>query len=373
MRILVDAVAARAGGGLSRSHELARTLPELRPDNEHMFVVQPDVAKQVTAIDARIRTLVPPRGLRRPPLRLGWEHLALPRAARAFRPDAIFAPFGIGPLGWRAPRPAYAVIVSNLAPYSKLVVKEYRGLAARRLDLLRRLTDATLARADRIFLLSNQAFDLIDHRLLDGKAELIPMAPPSVPHGLADVKRPARPYIVIACDIMRYKGIELVLAALAGMSPRERPLLIICGRFLEPDYVQRLRAQVTAKGLERDVEFRGPTPHLVVLGLIQGAVACVTPARFENLSRVPVEAMALGTPVVASDIPSYRETCGEAGLYFPLTEPMRLADHLRTLIRDGSARAHWGRQGVRHTSRMRPSDASSRIIEGLESLVGQGR
>lgn len=370
MRILIDAVAANTGGGLSRSRELARTLPALRPANEHLFAVQPAVAEQLKAIDGRLLTLVPPSPVRRVPMRLFWEHLLLPRAARAFRPDAVIAPFNIAPLGWPAPRPVYGVIVSSLAPYSEIVSAGYRGREAWRLALLRRLTDATLARADRVFLLSGQAFDLIDRRLLDGKAEVIPMAPPDVV-GALDVERPTRPYVVVVGDLMRYKGVEVVLSALALVDAPARPLLVVCGRLLEPDYVHSLRRIVRERDLGADVELRGPTPHGVVLGLIRGALACVVSSRFENPGRTQVEAMALGTPVIASDIPAFRETCAEAALYFPLTEPRRLADHLRTLVRDEGARAEWGARAIRHTARMRSTDASSRILAGLEAAIAE--
>lgn len=354
---------------MSRSREMARSLPALRPGNEYLFAVQPAVAEKLREIDARVRTLTPPPPFRRSHLQLAWHQLLLPRAASSFRPQAVIAPFNVAPLIWRGSRPACAVIVSNLAPYSEVVTRMYRGVDARRLSLLRRLTDATLARADCVFVQSEQAFDLIDRRLIEGKVELIPMPPPNITGVSADVQRPPRPYVIVAGDLVRYKGVEVVLRGLAAIEPSSRPFLLLCGRPAEPHYVRTLKRLVEAKGLEHHVAPPRMTPHDELLGLMGGAVACIACSRFENPGRVQFEAMALGTPVIASDIRAHRETCGDAALYFPLTDPKRLADHLRTLVHDEAAQAEWAARGLRHTAHMSPTDASSRILSRLETVV----
>jgi len=54
------------------------------------------------------------------------------------------------------------------------------------------------------------------------------------------------------------------------------------------------------------------------------ARVAVCPSRFEGFGLTPIEALASGTPVVASDIPPHREFGGRAATYFPLDDDAAL-------------------------------------------------
>lgn len=365
MRILVDAVGAMTGGGASRSRELARTLPALGPTNDYLFVLQPHLEAEVARIAPGVATLVPSKPFCRIPLRLGWEHLALPRKAAGFRPDAVFSPFNVAPVHWPSPKPRITVLVSNLAPYSPVVREMYGGREWLRLESLRRLTDRTIERADHVFLLSHQAYALIDSSLLDGKSEVIPMAPPP-PSNVSLDDLPGEPYFAVVGDLMRYKGVEVVLEAMSHLSPGSVPLLLVCGAHVEPSYVHALSQRVAALGLADRVRLLGSTPHPRVLSLVAGARACILPSRFENLTRVTVEAMSLGTPVIANDMESYRESCGDAAMYFDLQEPEQLAQSMKAVLHDDGLRAALAERATSHVGHMRPEDATSRILQALE-------
>jgi len=368
VRVLVDVVAASTGGGVSRTRELARTLPALRPEHEFVFVVSRALERMVRELAPAARTVVPPRPFGSSPLRPLWEHLVLPHASRRLRPDVAFSPFNVLPVHWPEPRPRMAVIVSNLAPYAPVVRSMYGGTAGLRLESLRRLTDRTLARADRVFLLSSQAYSLIEPSLLGDKAELIPMAPPA-PYGRMErASVPSDPYVVIVGDLVRFKGVEIALEAMAQLKRSETPLLLICGRPVERGYVESLVRLAASLGLSDKVRFLGHTEHARVLELLRDARACLLPSRFENMSRVPIEAMSLDTPVIVSASPSFREACGDAALYFELDEPAQLAEQLRRIVTDEAFRAEWARRARARVESLRPSDASSRVMEAIESL-----
>jgi glycosyltransferase involved in cell wall biosynthesis len=58
-----------------------------------------------------------------------------------------------------------------------------------------------------------------------------------------------------------------------------------------------------------------------VIDLLRGALALVQFSRFEGFGLPALEAMACGTPVVASDIPALVEVLGGAGIHVPLSVP----------------------------------------------------
>jgi glycosyltransferase involved in cell wall biosynthesis len=372
VRVVVDAVAARTGGGPVRLRELARTFPALRPGFDYVFAVRGEFAPVVHEIAPGIRTISPSAMFDRVPARLWWEHRSLPRRMGAWAPDVAFSPFNVLPTEWPGRRPSLGVIVSNLAPYSPIIRRMYGGMGGRRLEALRRLTDRTLRRADRIFLLSRQGLDLIGADLLGDRAEVIPMAPPPPPppedsnasHGFPD-----EPFFVVAGDLVRYKGVETVVAALAALQPWERPHLVICGRPLERAYVDMLHRQVGEVGVADKVRFAGTLPHAEVMALMRRARGCVMPSRFENQSRVPVEAMACGTPVLVASIPSFHEACGEAALYFQVDNPKELAAHLRNVLASDGDHRRLRQAGLERVGAMEHGSASERVLRWMDTVA----
>jgi glycosyltransferase involved in cell wall biosynthesis len=364
----VNAVAARSGGGTVRLRELASSLARVGPRHRYLFAVRKELAGVVADRAPSAEILSPPAAFDRVPARLLWEHVRLPRIAASWAPDVVFSPFNVLPVRWPEPRPKLALIVSNLAPYAGEVRRMYRGKERLRLEALKWLTDRSLEHADRVFLLSTQAFDLIDPGILDGRAEVISMAPPSTA-GLPASGTSAGPFFVIVSDLLRYKGIELAIDALAALEG-DRPSLLICGSALDGRYAARLRDQAERLGVSDQVRFLGPLDHQVVLGLFRSCVACIVPSRFENKSRVPVEAMAMGAPVIASDLVTFRESCGDAALYFDLARPhTQLAAHMKHLLHDGKLRHRVGEAGAARLGAMRHTEATEQILASLERLA----
>lgn len=364
-------LSATSGGGASRARELARTLPVLGPQHAYLFVAQHATAEALERLAPTALTARPRDDLNRP-LRLAWEHTVLPqRLGRSFRPDVVFSPFNYLPTWWPDPQPRLAVLVSNLAPYSPEVRRRYGGRERLRLDLLRRLSDKTLDRADRVFVLSRQAWELIDHRLLEGKAELIPMAPPPPPPStVSSARLPAEPFFSVVGDVLRYKGVEVVLDALSLMEPRERPLVLVVGTMSDRPYVRMLERRREQLGLGERLRFLGATPQEEVLALLRDSVACLMPSRFENQSRVPIEAFSFDCPVVASDIPAFREAAHHAASFFSLDRPEELAHHMRHLIEDPGLRERHVQGGRRLLVSLDAGSASQRILTSLEALAG---
>ena len=86
-------------------------------------------------------------------------------------------------------------------------------------------------------------------------------------------------------------------------------------------------------GLADAVELLGQWPD--VPGLLQAADLFAFPSVYEGMPGAVIEAMALGVPIVASDIPPVREILGsDEGVLVPAGDPQALADGLLDLLRD---------------------------------------
>ena len=66
--------------------------------------------------------------------------------------------------------------------------------------------------------------------------------------------------------------------------------------------------------------------------VVAGAAALVFPSRYEGFGLPPLEALAAGTPVVASDLPVLREVLGDHAAYAPPGDPDALATAIEKVL-----------------------------------------
>ncbi|MBX6340932.1 MAG: glycosyltransferase, partial [Thermomicrobiaceae bacterium] len=115
--------------------------------------------------------------------------------------------------------------------------------------------------------------------------------------------------------------------------------------------LRRLAARAAALGLGGGVLIRGSQPrHL--LPLYYSAVdVCAVPSRYESFGLVAVEAMACGTPIVASGVGGLRFTIedGVSGLLVPHSDAAALAGALHRVLTDHGLRSRM-RVGARQAA-----------------------
>lgn len=80
-------------------------------------------------------------------------------------------------------------------------------------------------------------------------------------------------------------------------------------------YGRELRRYVAEQGLDACVDFLDALHEAELIGLYQHCAALVFPSLMEGFGRPPLEAMALGRPVILSDIPVHREFFTGAGIF----------------------------------------------------------
>lgn len=147
------------------------------------------------------------------------------------------------------------------------------------------------------------------------------------------------------------KGVDVLLNAiprLIGDFPALR-LSIVGGGTEEAS----LRRQTADMGLSGHVEFAGPVPNQELPGWYQRSGILVFPSVVtsygdqEGLGLVPIEALACGCAVVASDLPAIGDVIrdGETGLTAKAGDPAALAAALRRLLLDASLRSRLAAQG----------------------------
>ncbi len=124
---------------------------------------------------------------------------------------------------------------------------------------------------------------------------------------------------------------------------------------------------------------RGPgvrylgSPEPRALGaLMRGALALCAPSLAEGFGLPPLEAMALGTPVLASDIPAHREVLGDAAVLLPPNDPAAWSVAMLRVFEDPESRALLRRLGATRAAGFTWA-RTARETEAVYADLGAGR
>jgi glycosyltransferase involved in cell wall biosynthesis len=142
------------------------------------------------------------------------------------------------------------------------------------------------------------------------------------------------PTFAFAGRLTVQKSLETALEAIARVPDAS---LVIAG---EGDRLEALRARAAQLGLNGRVRFLGPQPRERVLELFRAADAALLSSAWENFPHTVVEALAVGTPVIATDVGGVREAVedGRNGLLVPPGDSGALAAALQRYLEDGELR-----------------------------------
>jgi glycosyltransferase involved in cell wall biosynthesis len=148
-------------------------------------------------------------------------------------------------------------------------------------------------------------------------------------------------YVLFAGRVASNKGLENLLEALAMIPASSRPPLVLMGK----DWGARPGLEALAHRLRLEASVRWlsyvPDPK-AWRDVIRGARALVLPSEWEAYGLVLLEAMAGGTPIVATSVGAVPEVLlhGEAGRLVPYGQPAALAQAiLETIENPEGARA----------------------------------
>jgi PEP-CTERM/exosortase A-associated glycosyltransferase len=148
------------------------------------------------------------------------------------------------------------------------------------------------------------------------------------------------------CDVLgflgsfyAYEGLDLIIAAMPAIlaqNPNARLLLVGGG-----PQEQSLKQQVTLLGLEGKVVFTGRVPHSEVGKYYSLVDLLVYPRKAMRLTDLvtplkPLEAMAQGKPVIASDVGGHKELIidNKTGFLFKAGDVEQLSERIVTLLND---------------------------------------
>lgn len=298
MKILIDCRYVRPAhhDGISRFtvgivRELTRLHPgvELLVCDERQLSVLPDVPRHRVSSPTSI-----------------WEPLVA-RQVRRIKADVVFSPMQT--MGSWGRDYALVLTLHDLIYHHYPTPPPEFALPIRMLWRLYHRTWSPqrmlLNRADAVVTVSETTAALIEqHRLTHRLVTVVPNAPDVVP-GVP--RTPRTGALVYMGSFMPYKNVGTLAGAMTALAHHELHLMSPVSR--------EERVRLSARSPGGTLVFHDGASDETYRDVLRGATALVSASRDEGFGIPLVEAMALGTPLVVSDIPVFREVGGDAAAY----------------------------------------------------------
>ena len=175
--------------------------------------------------------------------------------------------------------------------------------------------------------------------------------------------------------IESYKGTDVLVRAFSLLrEPQNARLLVVGGSEGEPG-VEWLQEMARASGISEQLGWRGAVPHHELPAYYAAADVCVVPSLHETFGLAALEAMACGTPVVASDAGGLRELVhhGETGFLCRPSDPTALAEALGAVLGDPQLARRMGEAGALQARLFTWDGSAVRLAAVYADLASAGR
>ena len=374
MRVAVDAVAAGAGllpgaGPLRHTTvNLVAALADLAPHWSwhvlcpafaplHELSGRSNVSVHSVRFAARMR-----------PLRVLYQHTGYALALRRLRPDVTLHTVNVAPPFGPRPR---VVMLRSLQGFTHphqfgWLRRTYLQFASRRsllaADLVVTGTSATAHDAQRLLGLAPGRLRVIPHGLAPCIASALDKPPPA--------RRLERPNLLAVSTLYGHKNYPRLLQAFASLRQRKAIPhdLRIAGADADLTAAD-LRRMAEELGVGDAVSLLGPVAHSRIDPLYQQADALVYVSLAETFGHPPLEAMALGCPVIASNTTSLPEITGGAAELVDPTDVQAIASAIERVVTQPRRRAELVAGGRERAREFTWSRAAEQLLAVLQEVA----
>jgi glycosyltransferase involved in cell wall biosynthesis len=307
---------------------------------------------------------------RHPPTNLGWSLVGLPRAGRRAGIDVLHAPAYTAPL-WGA---RTVLTIHDVSYARRPEWYPYRR------DLLRRTFYRQSARAARV-VVTDSEFSAREIRAAYAiPRERIVVAPLGVdgrfaPAGPADrcelPQEIAGPFVLHVGDLHERRNLATVVDAIVGarrhFGGASAVSLVLAG--VDRGVGDAVCEIAARAGIPEAVVRLGVVSEDLLLSLYRCATALVYPSLYEGFGLPVLEAMACGTPVIASRAASIPEVLGDAGILLDPLDVPAWTEAIVNVINDDDRRAEMRAKGLARAAQFTWGATAQRTLEAYRAAL----
>jgi len=373
MKIIINALSARLGGGQTYLKNLLARLPA----REDLDIVVYAPASLSLPEDTRIRRGIVRWPTENPLLRILWEKLVLPGVLAREKVQILFCPGGV--LATRVPAGCKTVTMfRNMIPFDPATRARVRfGSQRVRNVLLHRVMLRSLVEADLSIFISDHARAVIEKltRVRNPVTIVHGIGEAFRTHGMA-IDRPALlapgEYVLYVSRFDVYKHQYEVASAFASLPDalRGRYKLVLAGE-TDNKLARAVTDLAAARGLQRRIVVLGPIPHDELPALYRNATVNLFASSCENCPNILLEALGAGRPVLSSNVMPMPEFGADAVRYFSPTDPTSIRDALQRLLESEADRQCLGEAAARRSMDFDWARTAASTWQGILGLAAR--
>lgn len=296
-----------------------------------------------------------------PPIRVAWEQIVLPWAARRERLDLLHSLAFVSPLA--APCPTVVTV------YDLSFIRRPENFRAGNRLYLRALTGLSCRRAKQVIAISHSTKnDLVAYYGLpaDRVSIVYPGCEPQyrpLPRPAVEAFRAAKglpeKFVLYLGTLEPRKNVDTLVRAFAEARP-PGATLVLAGA---PGWrVEEISRAIEDAGLSREVILPGYVPADEKPLWYNAAEVFVYPSEYEGFGLPVLEALACGRPVITTNASSLPEVAGEAACLVPPRDTQALAEALSALLADPARRADLAARAPAQAARFSWPGAAERTV-----------
>lgn len=381
MNVAIDAVGIRGHGGAAVLCELLHWLPHVQPDwRWHVFLFErtfrefddPPISDKVTIEYTRHGDSGAAR--------LAWVNSKLQKRVREIGPDLILS---FANIGARRPAIPQVVLVHQRNAFFNDDMTQGAFLNHLRMSFLRRQILAG-AKASKMVIVQTEGMRNRMQQFepsLSGRIQVIPSGYRTIskhPQIRKEVRETilstSRPRLIYVSHPSEHKNHLNLLRALPVMTkvwPSLKLLLTLednqypSKRYAS--FIAEIRKTAIALDIEKNLTLLGIFKPDEVYYALSNCDVMVFPSLSESFGLGLVEAMAVGCPIAASDLPYAHNVAGDAAAYFDPIDPQSIARVVLSLLDNPSEMARLKKEGARLKANYSYANIAKRIARVFES------
>jgi glycosyltransferase involved in cell wall biosynthesis len=170
--------------------------------------------------------------------------------------------------------------------------------------------------------------------------------------------------------ISQQKGQDIFLEAVAKIHHKlPKTLFLIVGAPDEPALLEKMRALAASLGIQEKANFLGYRDDIPNIYSILDIL--VMPSRWEGFGLALVEAMAMGLPIVCTEVGGIPEVviANETAHFVATENPGQVADAITRLLEDQSLRLKMGLAGKKHAEQFSYQRVGQQVHQKYQALL----
>ena len=305
---------------------------------------------------------------RSPAVRIVWEQLIQPFAARRAGLDLLHGMAFVGPLGGGCP---FVITIHDLSflfypqgfrPLNRLYLRLFARQSVRRARRVIAVSESTKRDVVKQYGIAPEQVDVVYNGV---DPAFCPLPTDQVSAFRADQGLPER-FILFVGTLEPRKNIARLIQAYAQLPGARPPLFFVGGKGW---FYDEIFALVERLNLGAEVHFVGYVPSDALPLWYNAADLFVYPSLYEGFGLPPLEAMACGTPVVTSTASSLPEVVGQAGLSVDPTDTEGLAAAMQQCLTDADLWARTKAMGLARAAGFSWRETARRTVDSYRQAV----